>query len=82
MRVKFETGIADEQTWFWRGRGQESKLRIAEYWCRRHGIRLMKALVLPVAMYGCESWSLRRNEETRLDAFEKKGLRKILRISC
>jgi len=31
--------------------------------------------------YGCESWTLRTNEETRLDAFEVKGLRKILRVS-
>ena len=44
-------------------------------------IRVMKALVLPVATYGCESWTLRKNEETRLDAFEMKGLRRILRVS-
>jgi len=36
---------------------------------------------VPVATYGCESWTLRKNEETRLDAFEMKGLRKILRVS-
>jgi len=41
----------------------------------------MKALVWPVAMYGCESSTLRKNEETHLDAFEMKGLRKILRVS-
>ena len=41
----------------------------------------MKALVWPAATYGCESWTLRQNEETRLDAFEMKGLRKILRVS-
>ena len=41
--------------------------------------RLMKALVWLVATYGCESWTLRKNEETRLDAFEMKGLSKILR---
>ena len=41
----------------------------------------MKALVRSVATYGCESWTLRKNEETRLDAFEMKGLRKILRVS-
>jgi len=41
----------------------------------------MKALVWPVAMYGCESWTLKKNEETRLDDFEIKGLRKILRVS-
>jgi len=44
-------------------------------------IRLMKALVWPVVTYGCECWTLRKNEETRLEAFEMKGLRKILRIS-
>jgi len=35
----------------------------------------------PVATYGCESWTLIKNEETRLDAFEMKGLRKILWVS-
>jgi len=44
-------------------------------------IRLMKALVWPVVTYGCESWTLRKNEETRLEAFEMKGLRKILHVS-
>jgi len=44
-------------------------------------IQLMKALVWPVATYGCESWTLRKNKETRLDACEMKGLRKILRVS-
>jgi len=44
-------------------------------------IRLMKALVWPVSTYGCESWTLRKNEETRLEAFETKGLIKILRVS-
>jgi len=41
----------------------------------------MKAQVWPVATYDCESLTLRKNEETRLDAFEMKGLRKILRVS-
>ena len=36
----------------------------------------MKALVWPVATYGCESWTLRKNEETRLDAIEKKRTEK------
>ena len=43
--------------------------------------QLTKVPVWPVTMYGCESWTLRKNEETCLDAFEMKGLRKILRIS-
>jgi len=37
--------------------------------------------VWPVATYGCESWTLSKNEETRLEAFEMKGLRNILRVS-
>jgi len=41
----------------------------------------MKALVWPVATYSCESWTLRKNEESRLDALEIKGLRKIPRVS-
>ena len=44
-------------------------------------IRLTKALVLPAATYGRESWTLRKNEETRLDVLEMKGLRKILQVS-
>jgi len=43
-------------------------------------IRLMKVLVWPVATYGCESWTLRKNEETRLEAFEIKGMKKILHV--
>jgi len=38
-------------------------------------------LVWPVATYGCESWTPRKNEETRLNAFEIKGLRNIVRVS-
>jgi len=40
----------------------------------------LKALVWSVATYGCESWTLKKNEETRVDAFEMKGLRKIPRV--
>ena len=35
------------------------------------------AIVRPVATYGYESWTLRKNEETRLDAFEMKKLRRM-----
>jgi len=41
----------------------------------------MRVLVWPVATYGYESWTLRKNEETRLDAFEMKGPQKILQVS-
>jgi len=46
-----------------------------------YGFQLMTALVWPVATYGCERWVLRKNEETRLDALQMKGRRKILWVS-
>ena len=67
-------------------RGQAIGASLQKIW-KSHGIsisrkiRLMKALVWPVATYGCESWTLKNNEETRLDAFEIKGLKKIMRVS-
>jgi len=35
----------------------------------------------PIAPCGCESWTVRKSEETRPDAFEMKGMTKILRVS-
>ena len=33
-------------------------------------VRLVKAMVFPVVMYGCESWTIRKAEHIRIDAFE------------
>ena len=33
-------------------------------------VRLVKAMVFPVVMYGCESWTLKKAEPQRIDAFE------------
>ena len=33
-------------------------------------VRLVKAMVFPVVMYGCESWTIKKAEHQRLDAFE------------
>ena len=33
-------------------------------------VRLVKAMVFPVVMYGCESWTIKKNERQRIDAFE------------
>ena len=33
-------------------------------------VRLIKAMDFPVVMYGCESWTIRRTEHRRIDAFE------------
>ena len=34
-------------------------------------VRLVKAMVFPVVMYGCESWTIRKAKRRRIDAFEK-----------
>ena len=33
-------------------------------------VRLVKAMVFPVVMYGCESWTVKKAEQRRIDAFE------------
>ena len=38
--------------------------------CRILKIRLVKAKVFPVVMYGCESWTVKKAERQRIDAFE------------
>ena len=41
---------------------------------------LVKAMVFPVVMYGCESWTVKKAERQRIDAFELWCWRKLLRI--
>ena len=43
-------------------------------------VRLVKAMVFPVVMYGCESWSLKKAERQRIDAFELWRWRRLLRV--
>ena len=33
-------------------------------------VRLVKAMVFPVVMYGCESWTIKKGEHQKIDAFE------------
>ena len=42
-------------------------------------VRLVKAMVFPVAMYGCESWTIKKAERRRIDAFELWCWRRLLR---
>ena len=49
--------------------------------CSEDQIKLEKALVRPVATYGCGSWTMKKYEEDRLNVFEMKALRQILRVS-
>ena len=41
----------------------------------------LKALVFPVVMYGCESWTIKKAEHQRIDAFELWCWRRLLRVS-
>ena len=41
---------------------------------------LVKAMVFPVAMYGCESWTIKKAEHQRIDAFELWCWRRLLRV--
>ena len=43
-------------------------------------IHLVKALVFPVVMYGCESWTVKKAERRRIDAFEMWYWRRLLRV--
>ena len=43
-------------------------------------IRLVKAMVFPVIMYGCESWTIKKAEHRRIDAFELWCWRRLLRV--
>ena len=43
-------------------------------------VRLVKAMVFPVVMNGCESWTIKRTEHRRIDAFELWCWRRLLRV--
>ena len=43
-------------------------------------VRLVKAMVFPVVMYGCESWTVKKGERQRIDAFELWCWRRLLRV--
>ena len=43
-------------------------------------VHLVKAMVFPVVMYGCESWTIKKAEHRRIDAFEPWCWRRLLRV--
>ena len=43
-------------------------------------VRIIQAMVFPVVMYGCESWTIRKAERRRIDAFELWCWRRLLRV--
>ena len=43
-------------------------------------VRLVKAMVFPMVMYGCESWTVKKAEHQTIDVFEMQGWRRLLRV--
>ena len=43
-------------------------------------VHIVKAMVFPVVMYGCESWTVKKAERQRIDAFELWCWRRLLRV--
>ena len=43
-------------------------------------VHLIKAMVFPVVMYGCKSWNVKKAEHLRIDAFELRCWRRLLRV--
>ena len=43
-------------------------------------VHIVKAVVIPLVMYGCESWTIKKAEHQRIDAFKFGGWRRLLRV--
>ena len=43
-------------------------------------VHLVKAMVFPVVMYGCESWSIKKAEHERIEAFELRHWKRLLKV--
>ena len=43
-------------------------------------VRLVKAMVFPLVLYGCESWTVKKAESRRIDTFEVRCWRRLLRV--
>ena len=53
---------------------QEADIALPKY------VRLVKAIIFPVVMYGCESWTIKKAECQRIDAFERWCWRRLFRV--
>ena len=57
----------------------DSVLKIRDI-IRSTKVRIVKAMVFPVATYGCESWTIKKAEHQRIDAFKLWCWRRLLRV--
>ena len=61
-------------------RNLDSILKAETSLCQQRSIHIVKAMVLPVVLYGCESWTIQKAECRRTDAFELWCWRGLLRV--
>ena len=62
----------------WKKSYDKSRQRIKKQ--RHYFVFMVKAMVFPVVMYGCESWTIKKAEHQRIDAFELWCRRRFLRV--
>ena len=76
-------GMKDMKIRISKARGTFSRLR--KIWntkniTRRTKLRIFKSLVVPVLLYGCETWRMNKGDDNRIDVFQNKCLRRIFKI--
>ena len=83
---------AQQSLWIWSAHKCCSEIKVFSFafwvliyfncfWCTlQRKIHLVKAMVFPVVMYGCESWTIKKAESQRIDAFELWCWRRLLRV--
>ena len=60
--------------------GRKTMINLDSISKSRTKVHLVKAMVFPVVMYGCESWTIKKVERQRIDAFELRSWRRFLRV--
>ena len=70
----------DPEGWYGEGDGKKFQKGGNNICIPMTKVRLVKAMVFPVVMYGCESWTVKKAEGRRIDAFELWCWRRLLRV--
>ena len=73
-------GVAQSRTWLKRLSSSNRCILKSRDIILPTKVHLVKAMVFPVVMYGCESWTLKKAEHQRIDAFELWCWRRLLRV--
>ena len=64
----------------WKKSYDKPRQHIKRHYFPNKGTHLVKAMVFPVVMYGCESWTVKKSEHQRTDAFDLWCWRRLLRV--